>query len=284
MTKLGSTGFGIGTLACLTLGLSLSGSAAYAMTYGTVDVTVNLPASGQKTNNLRTSALPGTTVYAGQFSGTFNTPSSGFTPPNLVGDNGTFDFVGWCLEPQEFWKKDWNYSFVDIGDAPVVGAGTTMSARNVEDDMQRLFGGINPNTASFLSDQKNRDAFQLAVWEIANEDVMLGGKVDFDVDAGSFKVTWLKDNTNYKNDVIALANQWLDGAANEGAGEWSQALLRAIVSPGSGSGGRQDFVVQLPGLIPPDAEIVSAVPLPAAAWLFGSAFVGILGVAGWRRV
>jgi len=207
---------------------------------------------------------------AGLLNGSHNMSDPG---PNLSptgSDTATLDkFYAWCLEPTEFNFAN-TYSLVNLTKAPVKGtdgvATTTMDvARGVV--METLVGWVNPTLGALPNNtaeqKKTLDAFQLALWEIANEGI--GNSLN--VDSGTFDISnYVTAGTDSAiSGAKALANIWL---ANIADGTWTRKYLplAAIIYDG-----RQDLLVR------------TEVPLPAAGWLFGSALAGTFALARRRR-
>jgi hypothetical protein len=118
--------------------------------------------------------------------------------------------------------------------------------------MRILFGNVLPDFSAGITTE-TAIALQIAVWEIANESLGNG----LNVNAGTLQVT---------NQLAArnLAQSWL---ANITSGVWTTEA-RGLIALTSATG--QDFVAQV-------------VPIPAAAWLFGSALLGVAALGRRRR-
>ena len=244
-------------------GLGFSGQ-ALADALGTItDVTMSFP-DATRTHTIDMD--PGFNGYAGLASGSETNADWDFLPG--VGDNG---FAAWCLEPMEYLQSPATYDVNTLEDAPQQGSGLTMGSRNGvagstrADDMRRLFGGVydfatdtfSDVTVAGLSDRDLRTAFQVAIWEIANETDDAGAAgYSYDVTSGGFK-RGSGGGDNWTN-VASQANTWLGNLESYGA----ETGLLALVNT---TNNKQDFIVKV-------------VPIPAAAWLFGSALIGTIAI------
>jgi hypothetical protein len=243
-----------------------------AHTIGTVTATIAFPSSGL-THTMDTSLGPNS--QPGLVSGTEVTPFTAFEFLPGLADN---KFAAWCIEPQEFAESGAKLFNVNtLEQAPVVGSGNTMGDRGSvlgvgtrADDMRRLFGGVyefanntfsNVNAGLGLSAQDVRTAFQLSVWEIANETAL-----SYNV-AASNGIFFLSSGGGPNSaNVVLQANAWLGNLANY----HPEAGLYALVRNPDDTPNGQDFIVK-------------AVPIPAAAWLFGSAILGTVAL-GRRKL
>jgi hypothetical protein len=104
---------------------------------------------------------------------------------------------------------------------------------------------------------------QIAVWEIIYEDDE-NGATNYDLDDGNIKFRNFGGSAKDKAEDYLDVDNWVaDGLTN----------LKALSLPSNGSGSTlevQDFVVQV-------------VPIPAAAWLFGSAMVGAVALGRRKK-
>lgn len=213
-----------------------------------------------RTHNIGTSIGPN--GYAGLAYGSESDPAWNFYPD----PDGAFR--AWCLEPSEYLDGSNTYYVKKLEHAPQAGNFGAMGDRaglagaTRADDMRLLFGGgfdfrsgTFKNNVGGLSGRDLYTAFQVAVWEIANENT---DGVSYNVSADGFQRS-SGGGTNWTN-VANQANHWL---SNLGGYTPDNTLLALV------DGNNQDFVV-------------SAVPIPAAAWLFGSAMVGAV-VLGRRK-
>ena len=188
-----------------------------------------------------------------EFGGILNTDGG---PTNLGGTDNLY--YAFCLEPNEALKDGYKvYDVVALADAPDSGVSGAMGDR--AEDLKLLFGNVYPDFSQSI-DTQTAIALQIAVWEIANEstgtyDVINDGPSD--TTKGDFYVA-------NQNAARAQAQEWLDEINNDNWTEKADGLV-ALIGPEN----RQDFVAQV-------------VPIPAAAWLFGSALFGMAGI-GYRR-
>jgi hypothetical protein len=231
-------------------------------------------------------------TYGGLFKGNITKTIAGdnyFFAPNIPPNSSAMpdysttnpDFWGWCIQPTETfnWNTNYQYDLVKLSDAPVLAPGSTMGNTNAN-WMRLLFGTLlgtatadfdGPVSTAFdnniagLTDQDRYNAFQLAVWEISYE---RSGALS--IGLGSFTKTSADSNEN------ALATYWLGQIA---AGAWTKKddSLFALIDHDITAPWQQDFIVKIAGQPPQE------VPLPAAAWLFGSALVGTFTIARRRR-
>ena len=183
-----------------------------------------------------------------EFSGILNSDGG---PTGLTGSDDVF--YAFCLEPNETLIDPHTYDVVDLKNAPVSGVSGTMGSANAE-DLKLLFGNVLPDFSASISTQ-TAIALQIAVWEIANE-----GSQAYDVDGGNFVVN---DRTTERG----IAQGWL---ANIMDGTWTTKAQGLVGLVDTATGAGQDFVAQV-------------VPIPAAAWLFGSAIVGVAALGRRRR-
>jgi hypothetical protein len=232
---------------------------------------INFPAD-TRTHTLRTSALSGVTGYGGLAEGTET-----FSQTFLNGPDG--NWLGWCLEPQEYEESGSGllYALNTLEQAPVQGSGSTMEgladvgSLTRADAMRRLVGGgysyesntFKNVTVDGLTDQDLYTAFQLAVWEVANETSATLNVNSASSEKGSFYLT-SGGGTNSAS-VISQANAWLGGLDTY----TPESGLYAFVRNAGGNYG-QDFMVKV-------------VPIPAAAWLFGSALFGTAALGRRKR-
>lgn len=194
-------------------------------------------------------ALSGGTEFAG-------TLVSNGGSINLGGNDDLF--YGFCLEPNEGLIDPHVYDVENLQSAPDGGVSGAMGASRA-DDMRILFGNVYPDFSVDLSgDLTKAIALQIAVWEIANE-----SDATYSVSGGAFSI-----DSGSQSGAQTLAQTWLDKIATNSMVDWNNSLkasgLLALIDTSAGKG--QDYVVQ-------------AVPIPAAAWLFGSALLGFVGIA-----
>lgn len=185
----------------------------------------------------------------------------------------------WCIEPNQVVGSSATWDLVNLEDAPVPGP-----AMHNADDLRLLFGNVYPAVpitgigsgsidigfgSLTLSNQDFRDAFQLAIWEITQEQpAPVSGAFSYDLDSGNFEY-----NSGASVAAFNAAKSWLD-ALNDDSFDSTKMANNLYALAKTTNGGRyyQDFVVA-----------VNPVPLPAAAWLFLSAIVGTGVVARRKR-
>ena len=165
----------------------------------------------------------------------------------LLTNSPADDFIGFCLDIDQHVAGPVVYRVVDLTDAVVPGP-TITAAKAL--DLAKLVGGVLAgsfnNVASVLTNGQKASAFQLAIWEIVNEN-----SGTYDTTAG-----WVVAGTT--DQVRALANTYLGMMAGATAASGLLALTSAD---------HQDFMVQ------------QVVPIPPAAWLLGSGLLGLFGLA-----
>lgn len=181
-----------------------------------------------------------------EFQGTLNSNGG---PTNLAGADDIF--YAFCLEPGQNLTDPNTYNVTTLQSAPNPGAVGAMGADRAK-AMRILFGNVLPDFSAAITTE-TAIALQIAVWEIANESLSNG----LDVNSGTLQVT-------NQTAARALAQTWLN---NITSGAWT-AEAGGLIALTSGSG--QDFVAQV-------------VPIPAAAWLFGSALLGVAALGRRRR-
>ena len=193
--------------------------------------------------------------------GLFNASAQGgsFTTDLLpFGDS----FVAFCLEPQQaLGGGNTTYTVKALAEAPSPGPGSPMGSGG-QTALEILLGNVYPvfgagdvqnATETNLTRDESFIALQAAIWEISSE---RNTNVPYSVSTGDFKVTGGQgDDTR----IVNQANAWLS-SLNGGA--WQANQLGNLVALVNGD--EQDFVGQ--------------VPIPAAAWLFGSAMVGAVAL------
>jgi hypothetical protein len=178
-------------------------------------------------------------------------------PNVLAGDDDVF--YGFCLEPNQYLKDPETYNVVDLEAAPENGFGP-MDGR--ADDLRLLFGNVYPDFSQAIDDLIAK-ALQIAVWEIANENVSLTYDVINDGGADTTVGAFWVNNQYAARDK---AQEWLDKINRN---EWTKTVTNLVALADVGDN-NQDYVVQV-------------VPLPAAAWLFISAVAGAAAVGRRRR-
>jgi len=212
--------------------------------------------------------------------GIFTFNRTGGTAPALVpGTDTVGKFVGICLEFNEAYTPNGNYTFVGLESAPVAGVSGTMGNPGLygtrADDLRRFLGHVYPvfggdvknATVDGISAANKALAVQLAVWEIASENYLVTGTYSLSrvtsEGGGVFRVHTTTTPADARNQAIA----WLNLFATQGENWQPLNNLFALLNdarPG------QDFVVQV-------------VPIPAAAWLLGSGLLGLFAVARRKK-
>lgn len=170
-------------------------------------------------------------------------------PTNLGGNDDVY--YAFCLEPNETVMDPETYDVLALSETPIDGVSGPMGTR--AEDMKLLFGNVYPDFSVAIDTQK-AIALQIAVWEIANETAD-----QYDVDTGVMQF-------NNRANERAMAQNWLT-AINDGS--WT-TKAQGLVGLSAITEDRQDFVAQV-------------VPIPAAAWLFGSAIVGAVALGRRKK-
>lgn len=190
------------------------------------------------------------------------TQDLGFGGPDLLPGNDA-QFVSFCIDLEDTIgiPSTHIWDVVALKDAPDPKAGPMGSSKAL--DLAKLFGSNLPNgnllNSAKLLDDTGKAAMQLAVWEIVFESAM-----PYSTATGN---ALFRTDGDFTSDtaVEIRANQYLtnlSGPAMKG--------LVGLTSPVvGGTDTTQDFVSQ--------------VPIPAAAWLFGSALVGTVAL-GRRKL
>ncbi len=157
-------------------------------------------------------------------------------------------FVSFCIDLADgigVPSNDNVWDVVSLNDAPDPSAGP-MNARAA--DLEKLLGGAittgSLNDALLLS-ATDAAALQIAVWEVVHE-----SSESYNVASGLVRFQ------NAAEGVLAQATTYLTGISTAKG----MVGLKGLTSPD-----RQDFVGQV-------------VPIPAAAWLFGSALMGTIAL------
>jgi hypothetical protein len=165
------------------------------------------------------------------------------TQAGVFNFTGEKDFAGFCIDLADP---------ISPGQTSVWDQAPISSLGPRADDLSRLLGGalgstLNPSALNSVA----ASALQLAIWEIVSETSstysMGSGSARFQAPAAS----------------LAQAGSWLANLSSYTPMPGLSALTHPDV---------QDFVVQLP----------NPVPLPPAALLFGTALLGLAGIARKR--
>lgn len=173
--------------------------------------------------------------------GGFNFIRDAANPGTLAGFAPTFQ--GFCIDLTEFVSNGHDYSWTSrpLANSPTSAAGPMGAARAAR--LSRLFADRFNGLATASNQAQAYAAFQLAVWEIVNDDGL-------SLDDGPFRVTSAPDGTK------ALAQSWL-GTVNAAGPVWN---LVAIDDPTGTEHGHQGYVLA---------------PTPGAAALLGAGLVGL---------
>ena len=255
-----TAGFGVTTWSLVALGVlaaSLPASAAMVEATGGFDLqnTGSVWTSSSVVgyvNGVRASGYAGIAKFT-------RTRSANDTAPDILLPNSPEGyFIGICLEFNEglqsntkLWDlKSLSEGPIDANDNP----GVPMGARAA--DLARLLNGVYANWGSTPADRTFTTALQLAVWEIANEDLDSA----YNLTANTGRIYF----TSAPTAARTLAQGWLNKIGNEfnDATQYYRALTRD---------GTQDFVVRV-------------VPIPAAAWLLGSGLLGLIAVGRRKKI
>jgi hypothetical protein len=182
------------------------------------------------------------------------------------------EFVAWCVDPLHWLKTSYTYNVGGVADM-ITAFGTTRV-----NDLQKL---ANQHYAEVDSKIESA-AFQVATWTILyGNDSNSDGKYDFNLANSAFKATNLTpgdpDGYGPALGVKDLAKSYLAGlSTGQDTGKFKINYLFDNSYNGGCTGTRcsQDLVTFTP----------SPVPLPAAAWLFGSALLGFVSISNRKKV
>jgi hypothetical protein len=215
-------------------------------------------------------------------------------------------FYGWCLQPNETFEDPatWELVGLDVAPLPLDNSPLTPPYYPVAAmgdagrlDMERLVFRLNPDLDATIGDGTNYGAnqqvdlvrqlaFQLAIWEIANENDE--STLGYDLSDGTFQFdeTGYPAQRGYDTDTwtsaIDQANTWLTSLSGWVDGE---VFLMALTNPcATGTPPNcTTFVPKRQDIMVSTGYNESYVPLPAAAWLFGSALLGTVAIARRRK-
>ena len=213
-----------------------------------------------------------TSVSIGAFKMQNTTPNTyDFAGPSST-QNLADEFVAWCVDPLHWLKSSYTYN---------VG-GTT--------EMIGFFGQTRVNDLQSLANQHYAEinttiesaAFQVATWTILyGNDSNGNGAYDFDLSGSAFKATNLTpgdpDGAGPGLSVKDLALSYLNNlgtAQSTGNFKINYLFDNSYINGCTQSPCTQDLVTFTP----------SPVPLPAAAWLFGSALFGFITLSNRRKI
>ncbi len=241
--------------------LTIAGVFAFSGQVTADTVTANLGLVNQKSGTIRTNLGDGR-------AGLLRSPTQGGTFAGDLAPFGTGAFLAFCLQPGETLNNNVEYTVEALNDAPVTSPGSTMGLA-AQDALEILLGNVFPVfsatqtvqnvTVGGMSQKQQFMAVQLAIWEVANERTQTITNYSVASGSGSFFA-----DSGYNPKVVSQANAWLDLLDTSAWRANELDNLVALVHPTY-----QDFVAQV-------------VPIPAAAWLFGSALVGTV-VLGRRK-
>ena len=170
----------------------------------------------------------------------------------LFGDDGDDNtplkrFLAFCLQPLETLSL------------PKVYEMTTSLSASVLDNLNAL----GANAWLQVQDDRTAAAFQMAVWEIANE------TQGYDIHSGDFAITGTSDASN---SAELLAQSWLDRISGQSQDpQWFANGQSFMVLSADGT---QDLFTDMSG-----TNISSPVPLPASGLLMLGALAGAGAVA-----
>jgi hypothetical protein len=249
MTKLSAVSSALAMVGAL----AVSGEVLAEQVTGTLDSYEPLSNSDRVIVSI--SALPG----GGSFSGTEYAGLGYFTQQSgpLLTYN-TNKFVSFCVDLSDnigvpSGTKVWDV--VSLGDAANTPSGPMGDQRAAA--LALLLGSNDPGSGGSLNDYRNlstdveRAAMQVAVWEVAFETPSTAGSYSLSTGNAKFTTTGSGDSAT----ILSTAQGYLD---NMTVGISMGGLV------GLTSTETQDFIGQ--------------VPIPAAAWLFGSALIGAVGL------
>jgi len=169
------------------------------------------------------------------------------------------DFVAWCVDPTHWLQPTATYTIG--GKTELTSAFNATRANNLQALANQRYSLLSDN----VDNQVESAAFQLATWTIlfGSDGTDADTILDFNYNMGSTFQAW-----DLNSSVSSMANLWLSqlGTAQATGNYKIHYLYDQLGTRGS----NQDLVT----------FTVNPVPLPAAAWLFGSA---LLGFVGWTR-
>ncbi len=175
------------------------------------------------------------------------------------------EFIAWCVDPLHWLKTPVSrYNVGGVSDMlTVFGASRVNDLQNLAD---HFYGGVDTAVESA--------AFQVATWTVlyGKDSVGNDGIYDFGKYSGSTFRAW-----NLDSDVQNLAISYLTNLDN-GKVTDHYKITYLFDNSNLKSSDFHDVTQDLVTFIP------SPVPLPAAAWLFGSALLGFISLSSRRRV
>jgi hypothetical protein len=186
---------------------------------------------------------------SGTTAGVFNHTVLSSTPGGIdLTPAGTANFVAFCADLADYAGSGVTYTIVGLKNIPDPGA-SNMGTAKAWDISRMLYNAVGANLASVSGLMPaNAAGLQIAVWEVIYE---TGA---YDIGSGTIKFS---GNTA----ATTAATNYLAGIS----GNTGMAGLVGLTNAN-----KQDFVAQV-------------VPIPAAAWLFGSAILGTVAL-GRRKL
>lgn len=151
-----------------------------------------------------------------------NVWAGGFNTTNTT--TGGSAFQSFCVDIFH------NFSFVAQSTDTLLTAAAVINS-TVAEDLGRLFTAHHADIDSKTSTAGNEAAFQLAVWEIVNEQ-----KDGYNLASGNFKAT---------GDDVALAQSWLTDLTRPSVSQYAANIWKVQVGQ-NGNSGPQDVVVFTP--------------------------------------
>lgn len=165
-----------------------------------------------------------------------------------IGSNPSTTFSGFCVDPFQYASSDYKtYQKNDLAITDFVNNGTIRlaNARKLFDNAYDSLAGDDFKTAGF----------HIALWEIFHDDLSTStGTIQALIGSGGTNTTVL----GHANNFLAALNGWVI------KNEYNITFYKNAY--------KQDYVS------------VQPVPVPAAAWLFGSALIGFVTISNRRRV
>jgi hypothetical protein len=180
------------------------------------------------------------------------------------------EFVAWCVDPLHWLQYSHAYNVGGVAD--MVSVFGTTRVNDLQSLANQHYAEVNTTIESA--------AFQVATWTILyGNDSNHDGKYDFNLTNSAFKATKLTpgdpDGAGPGLGVKDLAMSYLAGLGTEqNTGKFKINYLYDECYGKGGRGCSQDLVTFTP----------SPVPLPAAAWLFGSALIGFVSMSSRKKV
>jgi len=239
---------------CQLVALVLAASFSPLALSATVNVSITGPNYSFKSVNIKDAnptlpdpnalTTPKAINYTGLSAGGFKAKEIGGTTLGAAKYNSDGSFEAFCADLFQTWGYNSNPSSFKTYNVANFGNPANFTALNQLADYYDQ-----------VTDSVTSTAFQLSVWEILFEDTTL----PFSLDTGDFTAS---SSTAL---AISTANGWLN-TLGQAQDKYSIGYLT--------NSSFQDLVYVTP----------SPVPLPAAAWLFGSALFGFITLSNRRKV